>query len=71
MKLTTGELATEYIISEVRTEDEELDDFLFTLGCYKGEKIVIVSRVGKSLVVAIKDGRYNIDTNIADAIIIA
>lgn len=70
MKLTAGDLATNYIIDEVKTNDEELDDFLFTLGCFKGERITIVSRVGNSLVVAIKDGRYNIDTNIADAIIV-
>lgn len=60
----------EYVISAIETDDEELDSFLFSLGCYSGEKITVVSRLKKNLTVSIKDGRYNIDNQLAEAIII-
>ena len=60
----------EYIIKEILTDDDELNSFLFTLGCYAGEKISIVSHLKKSLIVSIKDARYNIDSLLAEAIII-
>ena len=34
----------EYIIRQINTDDEELDAFLFSLGCYSGESITVVSR---------------------------
>ena len=58
----------EYIIKEINTDDEELDAFLFSLGCYSGESITVVSHMRKSCVVSIKDGRYNIDHQLAEAI---
>ena len=58
----------EYIIQQIDTEDEELDAFLFSLGCYAGEPITVVARRKGSCVVAIKDGRYNIDPQLAAAI---
>ena len=58
----------EYIILEIRTEDEEFDAFLFSLGCYSGEKITVISHQKKGCVVAIKDSRYHIDHNLAQAI---
>ena len=61
----------EYIIREIETEDEELDGFLFSLGCYSGEPITVVSRKRNSCVVAIKDGRYSIDRALAEAIFLA
>ena len=60
----------EYIISEIRTDDEELNAFLFSLGCYSGEAITVVRHLKGSCTVAIKDGRYNIDNQLADAIIL-
>lgn len=60
----------EYIIKEIYTDDEELDAFLFSLGCYTGESIAVVSHLKSSCVVSIKDGRYNIDNQLAEAIII-
>ena len=60
----------EYIIQRIETDDEELDAFLFSLGCYPGEPITVVSRKRKNCVVAIKDGRYNIDNLLAEAIVI-
>lgn len=60
----------EYIIQKIATDDEELNSFLFSLGCYSGEAITVVSRLKSSCVVSIKDGRYNIDNQLADAIII-
>ena len=60
----------EYIIRGIETDDEELDSFLFSLGCYSGEPITVVSRKRSNCVVAIKDGRYNIDNQLAEAILI-
>lgn len=68
MKLAEAQLGEEYIIKNIITEDEELDAFLFTLGCYSGEPITVVSRLKGGCVVSIKDGRYNIDNQLAEAI---
>ena len=70
MNLTGAQEGEEYIVKEILTDDEELNDFLFTLGCYSGEPITVVSRLKGGCVVAIKDGRYNIDNQLAEAIII-
>lgn len=61
----------EYIIKQIETDDEELDAFLFSLGCYSGEPITVISHLKGGCVVSIKDGRYNIDNQLAEAIIIA
>ncbi len=71
MTLAEAELNTTYTITGVDSDDEELDSFLFTLGCYEGEKITIVSQISNSLVVAIRDGRYNIDKKLAAVIGVA
>ena len=68
MTLRSAEIGKEYIIREIATRDEELDGFLFSLGCYSGEPITVVSRKRSTCVVAIKDGRYSIDNQLADAI---
>ncbi|MBE6954418.1 MAG: ferrous iron transport protein A [Ruminococcaceae bacterium] len=70
MNLLKAEEGKEYIISSIQTDDEDLDAFLFSLGCYSGEPITVVSRRKGSCVVSIKDGRYNIDDQLAEAIII-
>ena len=70
MTLLTAEQGKEYIIQRINTDDEELDAFLFSLGCYSGEPITVVSRRRGSCVVSIKDGRYNIDDQLAETIII-
>lgn len=70
MTLRNAEEGKEYIIRDIITDDEELDAFLFSLGCFSGESITVVSRRKSGCVVAIKDGRYNIDNNLADAILI-
>ena len=70
MDLTMAEEGKEYIIQRIETDDEELDSFLFSLGCYSGEPITVVSRRKHSCVVSIKDGRYNIDDQLAAAIIV-
>ena len=68
--LRTAETGKEYIIQRIDTDDEELNAFLFSLGCYSGEPITVVSRRRGSCVVSIKDGRYNIDEQLAEAIVI-
>ncbi len=69
MNLNMAELGKEYNISDVNTSgDEDMESFLFSLGCYSGEKITVVDRKRNNLVVSIKDARYNIDKELADAI---
>ena len=70
MSLLDAELGEEYFVKEIVTDDEELDAFLFSLGCYSGEPITVVSRLKGGCVVSIKDGRYNIDNQLAEAITI-
>ena len=70
MNLREVEEGKEYIISKIETDDEELDAFLFSLGCYSGEAITVVRRRKSGCVVAIKDARYNIDNQLAEAIIV-
>lgn len=70
MTLLDAQLGEVYIIKEIVTDDEELDAFLFSLGCYSGEPITVVSRKKGGCVVSIKDGRYNIDNQLAEAIVI-
>ena len=71
MNLRNAQEGKEYIIQRIETDDEELDAFLFSLGCYAGEPITVVSHKRNSCVVAIKDGRYNIDSQLASAIEVA
>ena len=68
MNLLSAELGKEYIIRAIKTDDEELDAFLFSLGCYSGEPITVVSRRTANCVVSIKDSRYSIDNQLAEAI---
>ena len=68
MTLNNAPEGKEFIISRIETDDEELDSFLFSLGCYSGEPITVVSRRRGSCVVSIKDGRYSIDRYLAAAI---
>lgn len=70
MNLKEATEGIEYIIKSIDTDDEELDSFLFSLGCYSGESITVVSHLKGGCIVSIKDGRYNLDNQLAEAIII-
>lgn len=70
MDLSVAQEGKEYIIRDVLTDDEELNAFLFSLGCYSGEKITVISHLKGGCIVSIKDGRYSIDKHLAKAIII-
>lgn len=70
MNLIEAQTGEEYIIKEIVTDDEEMDAFLFTLGCYSGEPITVIAHKRGGCVVSIKDGRYNIDNQLAEAIIV-
>ena len=70
MNLTNARLGEVYIIQRINTDDEELNAFLFSLGCYSGEPITVVSRRWGSCVISVKDGRYSIDKQLAEAILI-
>ncbi|MBR4038843.1 MAG: ferrous iron transport protein A [Clostridia bacterium] len=68
MNLTNAQEGKEYIVRSIVTDDEEMDAFLFSLGCYAGEPITVVSHLRGGCVVSIKDGRYTIDKQLAAAI---
>ena len=68
MDLSEAKEGKEYIVKDIATDDEELTSFLFSLGCYSGEPITVVSHLKGGCVVSIKDGRYNIDKDLAKAI---
>ena len=70
MTLMNATEGVEYIIRDIVTNDDELDAFLFSLGCYSGEPITVISRSKSSCIVSIKDGRYYIDKHLAGAITI-
>ena len=70
MTLLNAEEGKEYIIREIKTNDEELNAFLFSLGCFSGEPITVISRRRSGCVVSIKDGRYSIDNSLAESIVI-
>ena len=70
MNLLRADEGREYIIQRIDTDDEELDSFLFSLGCYSGEPITVISRERGGCVVAVKDGRYSIDNQLAEAIVV-
>ena len=71
MNLRKAELGKEYIIRSIATDDEELNQFLFSLGCYTGEPITVVSRKRGGCTISVKDARYSIDDQLANAIEIA
>ena len=70
MNLLKAEEGKEYIVKAIDTDDEEMDSFLFSLGCYSGEPITVISHIRGGCVVTIKDARYTIDRQLAEAIII-
>ena len=70
MNLLEANPNQEYLIKEINTDDEEMNAFLFRLGCYSGEPITVISKKKKGCVVVIKDGRYSLDNQLAEAIII-
>lgn len=70
MNLAEAQEGKEYIIQGIATDDEELDAFLFSLGCYSGEPITVVARRRDNCTVSIKDGRYTIDNQLASAILV-
>ena len=67
MKVETGK---EYMIQNIATDDREMDAFLFSLGCYSGEPVTVISRMRRSCVIAVKDARYNIDSQLAEVIVV-
>ena len=71
MTLLEAQVGQEYTIRAIETQDEEMDACLFSLGCYTGETITVVSHLKDSCVVCVKDGRYNMDNQLASAIVVA
>lgn len=69
LNLANAKINQEYIIKDVRTNDEEVRNFLFTLGCYEGEIVTVLSVLAENYVISVKDARYSIDKDLAEAII--
>lgn len=70
MNLVSAQEGKEYIIRGIETDDEELNAFLFSLGCYSGEPVTVVARRRSSCTISVKDGRYSIDNQLAEAIVV-
>lgn len=70
MNLLEAETGKTYIVSEINTDDDEMTAFLFRLGCYAGEPVTLISKKRKGCVVAIKDGRYSFDNQLAAAVLV-
>ena len=70
MNLLEAEEGKTYIVSEINTNDDEMTVFLFRLGCYEGEPVTLISKKRKGCVVAIKDGRYSLDKQLASAVLV-
>lgn len=69
--MTQAQAGQAYIIREILTDDEEMDAFLFSLGCYSGESVTVIRHLKGGCIVSIKDGRYTIDRQLAAAIVIS
>ncbi len=70
MTLAEGKVGSRYQVISLETEDDELEGFLLTLGCYQGETVAIVSKNGSNFTLSIRDGRYTVDKNLAEAILV-
>ena len=68
--LSQAVINSQYRIKEVKTDDLELRDFLFTLGCYKGELVTLISILSENYVISVKDARYSIDKELAESILV-
>ncbi len=70
MNLAQAKINTEYIVKNINTNDDEVKNFLFTLGCYEGESITVISILAENYIITVKDARYSIDKDLAEAIIV-
>ena len=70
MDLTEAKTGEDYIVKDIVSTDDELKSFLFSLGCYSGEPVTVVSRVKGCCVVSIKEARYNIYNDLAKVIVV-
>ena len=70
MTLNNGESSIKYMISDIITEDGGIKDFLFTLGCYPGEQVSVISRLASNMIITVKNARYSIDEDLASAIVV-
>jgi Fe2+ transport system protein FeoA len=59
-----------YVIKDIDSTDLHMKEFLFTLGCYKGETVTVISVLAENYVINVKDARYSIDADLARAILV-
>ncbi|MFV0255049.1 MAG: ferrous iron transport protein A [Erysipelotrichaceae bacterium] len=70
INLTQANINVEYTIKKIDTNDLELKNFLFTLGCYSGQKLTLISVLSENYIISVKHSRYSIDSDLAASIII-
>ena len=70
MALSDGKVNTTYRIKEIEVAEEGLQDFLFSLGCYPGEEVTIISKLSDNIIINVKDARYSIDSDLAKSILV-
>jgi Fe2+ transport system protein FeoA len=70
MALSSGLLNETYVINTISTVKADMREFLFSLGCYPGEKVTIISKLASNYIINVKDARYSIDEDLAKAILV-
>ena len=70
MALSEAQFNMTYIVNDVAARTDEMKQFLFTLGCYPGEKITVISKLASNYIINVKDARYSIDEELASAILV-
>jgi len=68
--LAEAVVGTSYTIKAIDTDDEEMQHFLLTLGCFEGEIISVVSIISETYVIVVKGARYSIDRELASAVLL-
>lgn len=67
MSLNTAAVGQRLQVKEIQTKPKIIK-FLFSLGCYEGEEITVISKLAGNYVINIKDSRYAIDEHMAKMI---
>lgn len=71
MLLSQGAANESYKVSDIQVTDEAMGDFLFSLGCYPGEKVTLLSKLRSNFVIHVKNARYSIDQDLAQSIVVS
>lgn len=69
MQLSQATVGQTYKVNRIEGK-EKVQKFLFTLGCFEGEEITLISKLAGNYIVNIKDSRYALDEKMARTIIL-